>query len=119
MNRGLFEEKMAQSGWDAIVVLSAENVFYLSGSPTALRFKNFQQTRPYGPRLVIALQARNGEATLITPAFDEIANRQHAWVDDVRGYLQYTVSPIEMLAQVMKDKGLAKGYIGLETVYWR
>lgn len=114
MNETLFDAKMDQSGWKGIVVLSAENVFYLSGSPTVLRLNEFQQTRPNSPRLVIVVQPRDDEPTLISPALDQKVNEEGAWAKDVRGYQEYSVSPIEMLAQVMRDRGLGKGPVGLD-----
>jgi Xaa-Pro dipeptidase len=114
MNRVLFEERMAQSTLDGIVVFSAENVFYLSGSPTVLKMRDFQQTRPNSPRLVMVVQPRDDDPTLITPAVNVGLNESRAWVEDVRGYKEYEESPIGMLAQVLKDRGLGDGCIGLE-----
>lgn len=113
MNRALLEKRLAESGWDGIVVLSPENVFYQSGSPTVLRMKMFQY-RPNSPRMVIVVQRRNEEPTLITPALDERVNKEVAWAKDVRGYKEYIISPMEMLAQVVKETGLGEGLIGLE-----
>jgi Xaa-Pro aminopeptidase len=114
MNRALFEERMAESAFDCIVAFSAENVFYLSGSPTVMKMRDFQQTRPNSPRLVMVVQPRDDEPTLITPAVNVGLNKATAWVKDVRGYAEYDVLPMAMLAQVLKDRGLGDGCIGLD-----
>ena len=41
-------------------------------------------------------------------------NKDGAWAKDVRGYAEYTVPPMEMLAQVLKDMGLGDARLGLE-----
>jgi Xaa-Pro aminopeptidase len=114
MNREVFESKLAESGLDAVMVFSAENVFYLSGSPTVLGMKDFQQTRPNSPRMLIVVRPRDDEPTLISPNIDLGVNKDGAWAKDVRGYAEYSMPPIEMAAHVVKDRGMGDKRLGLE-----
>ena len=50
---------MDKAKLDVIVLFSAENIFYLTQSPTVLRLKDFQQTRPNSSRLIITIKEKN------------------------------------------------------------
>ena len=62
---------MDKAKLDVIVLFSAENIFYLTQSPTVLRLKDFQQTRPNSSRLIITIKEKNkNESILLVPEFD-------------------------------------------------
>ena len=68
---------MDRAKLDVIVLFSAENIFYLTQSPTVLRLKDFQQTRPNSSRLVIAIKEKtNNDTILLVPEFDYKVNKK-------------------------------------------
>lgn len=107
-------QALKDNKWDAIVPVSAESVFYLSGSPTALRFRNTQQTRSNTMRAVFVVHPLEGEPALIVPMLDRTVNQEEARVKDLRMYETYSASPVDALAETIRDKGLAGARIGLE-----
>ena len=116
MNRPLFEATLLESGVDALVCLHPKNIFYTTGYPMALSHAIHQ--RPSGPRNGIAVFTPGGRPTLIVGGNEERVTRERARVEDIRVYAEYLDSPMEELAEVLREKGAAQGKIGIEKEYF-
>ena len=106
---------MDKAKLDVIVLFSAENIFYLTQSPTVLRLKDFQQTRPNSSRLIITIKEKNkNESILLVPEFDYKENKKLSNKVKLFSYKQYFMNPILFLAKILKSMAFANKKIGLE-----
>lgn len=98
---------LEKSDFDAVVALSPENIVYLSGIfvPTH---------RSIPDRLFIALFAKGGASSLIACNIVERRVRPQSHIDDIRTYVEFQESPMETLADLIKERNLEKGKIGIE-----
>jgi Xaa-Pro aminopeptidase len=112
-NAGLLDAAMAEQGYDALITRSGRNVAYLSGMTfpgTLGRLQDFA----YAPRAVLVVWARQGEPVLIASAIAAGLARERSWVEDIRVYREYVESPYRLAAEVLAERGLASGRIGVE-----
>lgn len=116
LNEPLFETTLAESGVDAVVCLHPKNLFYTTGYPMALSHAIHQ--RPSGPRSGIAVFTPGGQPTLIVGGNEERVTRDTTWIADIRVYSEYVDSPMDQLADVLREKGAGSGKIGLEMEYF-
>lgn len=102
-------------GLDATIVIKPEHVRYVSG------FWGYT-TRPeyVGPRRLTAVVVpAKGEPTLIVPKLERAYAQRRSWFTDVRHHVEWR-QPNEifggtaLLDQVLAEKGLKRGCIGLE-----
>lgn len=101
--RRAFEE----SHLDALIAVSPENTFYFSGV--------FVRTQiSIRERLALVIVPRQGEETFIVCNIEESLARSQGWLPDVRAYVEYAQSPLELLADVLRERGLAGGRLGFE-----
>ena len=109
MNNSKLDDLMDQAKLDLIVLISAENIFYLTHSPTILRLKDFQQTRPNSSRLIFAIKEKNKtKPILIVPEFDYKINKKYSNNTKTLCYKQYFTNPIVFLSKILKSKILEK-----------
>jgi Xaa-Pro aminopeptidase len=99
-----------ESDFDAVVAVSPENVRYAGdvhiGSQSIIR-----------DRLALIVWASGREPIFIVCQVEEGFVRQESWIEDIRGYKEFVTSPVTMLADTLRELGLSKGRIGLETEY--
>ena len=115
MNNSKLDDLMDQAKLDLIVLISAENIFYLTHSPTILRLKDFQQTRPNSSRLIFAIKEKNKtKPILIVPEFDYKINKKYSNNTKTLCYKQYFTNPIVFLSKILKSIILEKKRIGIE-----
>jgi Xaa-Pro aminopeptidase len=107
MNVAEFQKTLGESDFDAVVATSQPNVFYTSGA-----YIMTQLSIP--DRLAMTLLPRSGDDALLVCNIEESLARQESWIDDVRSYVEFAETPMHLLAEVLKDKGLARGHIGIE-----
>ncbi|RIK38689.1 MAG: hypothetical protein DCC58_16335, partial [Chloroflexi bacterium] len=103
----------AEQGYDAIVARSGRNVAYLSGMrfPGTLgRLQDFT----HAPRAAVIVWPASGEPTLLASHIAAGLARRTSWLADIRGYTEYSESPYALAAQVLRERGLAAGRIGVE-----
>jgi Xaa-Pro aminopeptidase len=102
-------EGMDQAGLDVLVASLPKNTFYLSGC--------FNQAQAVGisPRLHLVVWPREGPETYIVCNVDEPLSRLVGWIEDVRSYVRFVTSPIEVLVEVLAEKGLSRGRVGIEV----
>ena len=103
-------ELMRQRELDALVVASPENTPYLAGViiPTQKFFRE---------RLAIVLWPADGEPTFIVCDLELDLARAGTWIKDLRWYVEFQQSPIACVAEVMQEKGLTRGRVGVETTF--
>jgi Xaa-Pro dipeptidase len=99
-----------KSEFDAIVAVSPENVTYTCGV-------TIWTQRSIRDRLAIVVWPRAGEPSIIVCNIEEPQTRTESFIQDVRSYVEFRVSPIELLAEVLREKGLTTGSIGVEFRY--
>ncbi|HEV8353492.1 MAG TPA: Xaa-Pro peptidase family protein [bacterium] len=111
VNLGVLQREMTRAGLDALVASSPEGSFYLSGflDDTYLFLRD---------RLTIVVAYEGRPRTAIVSGIMESAARSMGWIDDVRTYKEHAVSPVSPLADLLEEKGLAKGRIGIEVKWW-
>jgi Xaa-Pro aminopeptidase len=107
MNVAEFQRTLGESGFDAVVATSQPNVFYTSGAyiMTQVRIPD---------RLAMTVLPASGDDALLVCNIEESLARQESWIHDVRSYVEFAESPMHLLAEVLKEKGLAQGHIGIE-----
>ena len=109
MNTRRMDELMDRSGLDAIVVMSIENVAYLSGVWVLTQ-------RVIPDRLSFVLWPRQGDPVFILCRGEEVGIEGRCRIRDVRTYLEFQTSPVQLLADAVAEKGLSEGRLGIE---WR
>ena len=105
------KEKMAETGVDAVVAVSPENTYYLSGV--------FIRTQiSVRDRLALVVWPTGDEPTYIVCNIEESLARAHSPIKDIRTYVEFAESPIAKLAEVLEDRGLARGTLGIEERFF-
>jgi Xaa-Pro dipeptidase len=99
-----------KGGYDAVVVLSPVNVTFLSGARILTQ-------RLIPERLAIVLWPATSAPTFIICSIEETLVRAESAISDIRGYVEFKDAPVKMLADVIAEKGLQRGRIGLEKSY--
>lgn len=107
MNRDQLERSLAQSDLDAVVCVSPENVFYLSDVA-------IQTQRTIPDRLALVVWPRGDQPTFIVCSWEEAQAKAESWIADIRSYVEFQVSPMQLLADVLRERGLAAGRLGLD-----
>ena len=110
MNRAHLGPFLADAELDALVAVSLENVLYSSNVPIMTQ-------RMIPSRLAFVVWTPDDEATMIVCTIEEAQVRAESWITDVRGYVEFADSPMAILADVLRERGLAGGRIGIETAY--
>ena len=110
MNVEEFQRVMGETGFDAVVATSQPNVFYTSGALIMTQLA-------IPKRLAMTVLPKGGDDALLVCNIEESLARADSWIEDVRSYVEYAQTPIALLADVLKDKGLAAGRIGIDKMY--
>lgn len=105
-----FKKALAESEFDAIVAVSPENSWYLSETI-------IDTQRSLLTRLAVVIWAKGAEPVYIVCTNEEIQARRESWIKDIRGYVEYKESPMEFVAQAVKELGLEKGKLGIEKTF--
>lgn len=112
-----------ESDLDAIVATSLENVAYTSGFYNA-------GLRQEPNRLHIAIWPKGGQPVFVVPQYnldlDSFIQDRRGYdrylrkdlIKDQRGRSEQLSSPIPVLAEVLREKGLSDGRIGLEKMHF-
>lgn len=101
---------LKETGMDAVVAISPENVGYLAGCvipshPLVRR------------RHAIYLAPLEREGVLLVADIEQEHAQKYSSVRDVRGYKEFFQDPIDLLADVISEIGLDKKKIGIEMDY--
>jgi Xaa-Pro aminopeptidase len=111
VNLDILRREMARANLDTLVASSPESTFYLSGvvDNTYVFLRD---------RLIIVIVHDGRPSTIIVSGIMEPLARSTGWIEDVRTYKEHAVSPVNTLADVLEEKGLLKGRIGIEAKWW-
>ena len=108
MNIPRFEDLLAESGLDGVIASSLENVSYLSGARIVTQ-------RLIPDRLVLLLWPGQGDPAIVLCKGEDVACRDECQIEDMRTYTEFVTSPVDLLADVVVEKGLARGRLGVES----
>jgi len=100
------KEIMQKKGIDVVVALSFENVFYSTGA-------YIMTQKVLRDRLEIAVFSEK-DPIFIVCGIEEKTAREESWIEDIRTYIEFAESPIQMLSDVLKELGYQKGKIAIE-----
>jgi Xaa-Pro dipeptidase len=101
---------MDVEGLDGVVAVMPESVFYIT-DPLIYTSWTLRE------RLALVVFPNGGEPTMIVCDLEESLVRDETWIDDVRVYVEFAQSPIDVLSDVLQEKGLGDKRIGIETTY--
>ncbi len=104
------QRAIAASAFDAVVAISPENVRYIGDV-------NISTQAMIRDRLAMIVWAQGRAPIFILCAVEEGYVRQESWIEDIRAYTEFVTSPTTVLADVLRELGLAQGHIGMETTY--
>ena len=107
INHARLSRKIADSRLDALVVAAPENTYYLSGV--------FIRTQvSIRDRLAVVVWPNDGAPVFIVCNIEETLARHKGTIADVRTYIEFAESPVSLLADVLRERGLANGRLGFE-----
>lgn len=101
---------MAEDGIDVAVIISPANTIYFS--------ETYIMTQKDIPdRLAITVLPLSGEPAIIACCIEQNTVDSETWIKDRRYYVEFQQSPIDFLADVLEERGLADARIGIELGY--
>ena len=103
---------MRGAGLDAVIAASPENYAYVAGfvvpSHPLMRWRH-----------AMAVVTADGQTGLLTVDMEESTVRSKAAAGtEIRVWGEFTDSPMTVLADLLKDMGLAAGRVGVEMDFW-
>jgi Xaa-Pro aminopeptidase len=113
VNLERLNRKLDEHGLAAVVARSGVNFTYLSGVSypgTLARHLDLTDS----PRGTFLVWPRQGEPRIVLNAFAEGLARRDSWIDCIDLYEAYLEPPVERLASVISDMGLADAVVGFE-----
>ena len=101
------QEKLEEKSLDAMIAFSPDNFYWASGALV-------ETMRSIPDRLGAVLSILGEDPVLLTCSIEESLVADTTWIKDIRTYTEFTQSPVEILAQIITQKGLANSRIGIE-----
>jgi Xaa-Pro aminopeptidase len=105
-----FTHWLHQHEADAVVAVSPENVLHTSGAYIASQ-------RMIRDRLAMTIYPARGEPVFLVGDVVHRTAKADSWIEDTRAYTEHHQTPMQGLAEILREKGLAQGRIALETRY--
>jgi len=102
--------EMESAGVDAVIAVSPENVQHLAGV-----FIISQRMIP--DRLAFAVYPRTRPPFFVVSTVVEYTARTQSWIDEIVPFTEHAVLPINGLIQALRDHGLERGRVWVETGY--
>ncbi len=99
------------SDLDAVVVISPENTLYLSNA-------NILTQRYIPDRLAAVIWSKNRPPTMVVCTIEESLTRQDSTIPDICTYVEFATSPVAVIADVVRQHGVASGRVGYERKAW-
>lgn len=96
--------------FDAVIAVSPENVQYIGDVfiSTQIDIRD---------RLALIVWAKGRDPVYVLCEVEEGYVRQESWIGDIRTFKEFVTAPIDVLADILDELGLARGQIGIETEY--
>lgn len=101
-------DAVGAAGLDAAIIASPVNVLYTSAA-------NIKTQTTIPERLAVVVLEASGRATLIVCDIEEPLALRETWIGDVRTYVEFRRSPIEVVVDVLQERGLLGGRLGFES----
>ncbi len=95
---------------DALVCMAPENFTYLSGA-------YISTLSTIRPRQGFAVVPRNGDPALVICSIERNQAAAESWIGDIRVYTEFLETPVDALATLLKEKGLASATVGIDLDY--
>ena len=93
------------SQFDAVIAVSPENVQYIGDVFISPQID-------IRDRLALIVWAKGRDPAYVLCAVEEGYIRQESWIGDIRTYKEYVTAPVDVLADVLDEFGLARGLVG-------
>lgn len=97
---------MAEAGLDGCVCVGLEDLYYFGGYDCWVGV-NSPQAMIFGPG--------DDEPTIVVRNVDRALVTETSWVRDIRTYHMHRDDPAELIAEVVREKGLDGGALGIEA----
>lgn len=101
---------MSREGLDVVVALSPENVFYFGETYISTQ-------KSIRDRLAMVVLPLKSDPAIIACIIEENTVAEETWIQDIRTYIEFKESPMKLLVDVLKEKGLDKKRVGIELDY--
>jgi Xaa-Pro dipeptidase len=101
------QQALAEQQLDALVAVSPWNVKYTAGTA-------FFTQRTIPERLALVVMMPGREPTFIYCTIEDEEARGFSWITDLRGYTEFAEQPITVLADLLRERGAARGRVGIE-----
>jgi Xaa-Pro aminopeptidase len=118
-NTARLDEEMSRAALDAVVACSPNTVFYTSGALVVAQRKtspNFA-SRLVEDRFAFVVVPRREAPTLLLSQEEYTPAAVEAWARDIRCYSPHQQPPVEALAGILRERGLASARVGVEKRY--
>jgi len=102
------EQILERRNLDCAVVCSYQNVSYFGGT-----YLMTQQSLP--DRLAFLILPRDKAPTLLVCGIETSMVRAQTDIEDIRDYVEFVDNPTEVLARILRDRGIAAGSIGIDA----
>ena len=101
---------LEKSDHDAVIAVSPDNVRYVGdvhiSTQTSIR-----------DRLALIVWPKGRDPVFVVCLVEEGYVRAHSWIQDVRSYKEFVVKPMDLVADVLAELGLANARVGVELDY--
>jgi Xaa-Pro aminopeptidase len=97
-----------ENGLQAIVTISPENVAYTAGFPVP------SQHIPIRQRFFACVVTAKGDSAMLVADMEESQARSDSRITNIRSYNEWVEDPIEILAEMLHERGVHGGKIGIE-----
>lgn len=104
------QKNMREQKLDAIVALSLENFYWLSNALVSTM-------KSIPDRLGAVVAPADEDPVLLTCSIEKSLVVEDTWIKDVRTYEEFQESPVAVLAEILRSRGLEKARIGIEMDY--
>lgn len=95
---------------DVVVGVSPENFAYLSESWIFT-------TRTLPPRQAFALIFAAGDPMVLVCNIERSHPEEESWIRDIRTYVEFVEHPMDALAAILSERGVAKAIIGIDLQF--
>lgn len=109
-NLGLLRALLEASEFDAIVAGTPENVRYVGDVMVSTQYA-------IRDRLAFIVWARGRAPVYVLCQVEEGYVRQQSWIGDVRAYKEFVTRPMDVLADLLTELGLAESRVAMEVEY--
>ena len=104
------QEAIVASDLDCIIATSPENFTYTTDTVV--------WTQKMG-RLAVAIIPREGIPSILVAEQEKGYVSQQSWIQEVHSYVAHGPSPLSSLKEILSEKGLATGKIGVEAGFFK